>query len=148
LSSIAIAPEPHFIEGKKFKMARQAADATANSPSEKHVQDALKTIESYYDDLATERGKYMQRCKKIRGDMNDEYETATKRGISKKLLKKIVKEREFERKIMALTAGLEEDERSELDMLMEKLGEFANTALGAAAIAAHAGNGAQTAAGV
>lgn len=34
-------------------------------------------------DLATERGKYMQKCKKIREGMADEYETAGKRGISK-----------------------------------------------------------------
>jgi hypothetical protein len=85
----------------------------------------------------------MQKCKKIREGMADEYETAGKRGISKKLLKKIVKERELERKIVGLTAGLEEDERSELDMLMEKLGDFANTELGKAAAANLAGNGAQ-----
>jgi hypothetical protein len=81
----------------------------------------------------------MQKCKKIREGMADEYETAGKRGVSKKLLKKIIKEREFDRKIEALTADLEEDERSELDMLMEKLGEFANTPLGKAAVAATAG---------
>jgi Skp family chaperone for outer membrane proteins len=102
------------------------------------------------DDLATERGKYMQKCKKIREGMADEYESAAKRGISKKLLKKIVKEREYDRKIEALTADLEEDERSELDMLMEKLGDFANSPLGKAAVAAMAGatgNGSQAATG-
>jgi hypothetical protein len=125
-------------------MARQANEATPNSPSPEHVKDSLKAIEECYGDLATERGKYMQKCKKIRESMADEYESAGKRGISKKLLKKIVKEREYDRKIEALTADLEEDERSELDMLMEKLGEFANTPLGKATIAAHtaaAGNG-------
>lgn len=101
-----------------------------------------------YNDLATERGKYMQKCKRIRESMADEYESAGKRGISKKLLKKIVKERDLERKMMAVTAGLEEDEKSEYEMLMEKLGDFANTALGQAAVAAaSAGNGAQAATG-
>jgi hypothetical protein len=106
----------------------------------------LARFSFFFDDLATERGKYMQKCKKIREGMADEYESAAKRGISKKLLKKIVKEREYDRKIEALTADLEEDERSEMDMLMEKLG---NTPLGAAvmAAAATAGNGAQAATG-
>jgi hypothetical protein len=90
----------------------------------------------------------MQKCKKIREGMADEYESAAKRGISKKL-KKIVKEREYDRKIEALTADLEEDERSELDMLIEKLGDFRSTPLGVAAVAAAgaAGNGAQAATG-
>jgi hypothetical protein len=77
----------------------------------------------------------MSKCKKIRGVMEDDYKSAANLGISKKLLKKIVKERDFERKIEALTADLEPDEVSEHAMLMEKLGEFANTPLGAAAVA-------------
>jgi F0F1-type ATP synthase membrane subunit b/b' len=131
-------------------MARAANEAAPNSPTPEHVKDSLKAIEECYGDLATERGKYMQKCKKIRESMSDEYDSAAKRGISKKLLKKIVKERELDRKIEALTADLEEDERSEMDMLMEKLGDFANTPLGKAAQAAMAsapGNGAQAAAG-
>jgi hypothetical protein len=72
--------------------------------------------------------------------MAGEYETAGNKGISKKLLKKIVKEREFERKIFALTDDLEPDERSEHEMLREKLGEFANTPLGAAALGKVDGN--------
>jgi hypothetical protein len=44
----------------------------------------------------------MQKCKKIREAMSDEYDSAAKRDISKKLLKKIVKERELDRKIEAL----------------------------------------------
>jgi hypothetical protein len=77
----------------------------------------------------------MSKCKKIRGVMEDDYKSAQNRGISKKLLKKIVKERELERKIESLTADLEPDEVSEHAMLMEKLGEFANTPLGKAALA-------------
>ena len=37
---------------------------------------------------------------------------------------------EPERKIDALTGGSEPDERSEVKMLIEKLGQFANTPLG------------------
>jgi hypothetical protein len=78
----------------------------------------------------------MTKCKRIRATMEDDYKTASNLGISKKLLKGIIKERDFERKIAALTDDLEDDERSEREMLTEKLGAFANTPLGAAAVAA------------
>src|ERR1700730_9578831 len=116
-------------------MARKANENT-NSPSEDDVQAAVANIEQCYTDLLSERGTNMAKCKKIREGMAGDYDTAGEKGISKKLLKKIVKERELERKIADLTDGLEDDEKSEYAMLTEKLGEFANTPLGKAALAA------------
>jgi hypothetical protein len=77
----------------------------------------------------------MQKCKKIRDAMAVDYEQAADKGISKKLLKTIIKERELERKIAGLTDDLEYDEQREREMLIEQLGEFANTPLGQAAVA-------------
>ena len=114
-------------------MARKANET--NSPDSEDVKAAVTNIEERLSDLASERGIYMQKCKRIREGMANDYETAGNRGISKKLLKTIVKERELERKIDALTIELEPDERSEREMLVEKLGEFVNTPLGAAALA-------------
>jgi uncharacterized protein (UPF0335 family) len=113
----------------------KAASENNNTPAEKDVQDAVADIENCYDKLDTERGIYMSKCKGIRGEMKDHYADASNLGISTKLLKKIIKERELERKIAGLTEDLEADERSEYDMLTDKLGEFANTPLGAAALA-------------
>jgi hypothetical protein len=127
-------------------MARKANEATANTPSQEDVQAAVKAIENQYAKLGTERGVYMNKCKRIREVMAGDYDDASKRGISKKLLKKIIKERELERKISAITDGLEDDERSEMDMLMEKLGAFANTPLGQAALASVGGTQHQAAA--
>jgi uncharacterized protein (UPF0335 family) len=90
--------------------------------------------------LLTEKMQSMQRSKRIRAVMADHYASAQNLGINKKLLRKIVKERKLERDIAALADDLEQDERSELAMLQEKLGEFANTPLGRAAVSA-AGNG-------
>jgi hypothetical protein len=50
-------------------------------------------------------------------------------------LKAKIKERDLLRKVDGLTSDLEDDERSEYQMLIEKLGEFADTPLGAAALA-------------
>jgi len=114
-------------------MARNASE-NPNSPSEEHVRDAVAAIEASYAELASERGVYMQKCRRIREVMANEYENAADRGVSKKLLKKIIKERDLERKIDALTDDLEPDEISQHQMLIEKLGEFANTPLGSAAL--------------
>jgi Skp family chaperone for outer membrane proteins len=113
----------------------KAASANTNSPSEDDVQAAVANIEQCYNDLASERGIYMSKCKRIRETMSNDYDKASDQGISKKLLKRIIKERELERKIGALTDDLEDDERNEHAMLIEKLGEFANTPLGKAALA-------------
>lgn len=90
----------------------------------------------------------MQKCKKIRDAMAVDYEQAADKGISKKLLKTIIKERELERKIAGLTDDLEYDEQREREMLIEQLGEFANTPLGQAAVAKHDGKATLAQAGV
>ena len=116
-------------------MARKASE-NVNSPNDVDVQAAVRNVEERYVDLASERGSYMLKCRRIREGMANDYEAAGNRGISKKLLKKIIKERELERRIDALTIDLEPDERSELEMLVEKLGDFGNSPLGKAALAA------------
>lgn len=55
-------------------------------------------------------------------------------GISKKLLKTKIKERSLYRKADKLTHELEADELNEYEMLSAKLGDFASTGLGAAAL--------------
>jgi len=119
-------------------MARAASE---NSPSDGHVLEAVQNIEESYRKLDTERAVYMNKCKSVRAEMKDHYSDAGNLGISKKLLAKIIKERQYERKIDALTADLEPDERSELEMLIEKLGEFGSTPLGQAALAKADGAG-------
>lgn len=114
-------------------MARKANETT-NAPDSEDVQAAVKNIELHYEELAHERGVYMQKCKRIREKMANDYEVAGNRGISKKLLKTIIKERDLERKIDAITLELEPDERSEREMLVEKLGDFGQLPLGKAAI--------------
>lgn len=111
-----------------------ANPASQNEPSAEHVVEAVEAIEKLYGDLLVEKTTYMSKCKTIRKIMADEYDSASNRGISKKLLKTKVKERDLERKIDDLTADLEDDERSEYQMLSEKLGEFGELPLGKAAL--------------
>jgi hypothetical protein len=115
-------------------MAKKANEGI-NGPDDEDVRAAVTNIEAHYADLASERGSYMLKCRRIREAMAADYERAGDQGISKKLLKLIVKERDLSRKIDDLVTDLEPDERSELEMLMEKLGDFATLPLGQAAIA-------------
>ncbi len=118
------------------------ANENANTPDPTDVQAAVANIEKCHSDLLSERGVYMQKCKRIRDSMAVDYEHASDKGISKKLLKTIIKERELERKIAGLTDELEFDEQAEREMLIEKLGDFANLPLGQAAVARAGGNSA------
>ena len=124
-----------------------ANPASANEPSVEHVVEAVEQIEKLFGDMLSEKMAYMKKCKDIRKIIADEYETAGNRGISKKLLKTKIKERDLERKIDGLTSELEDDERSEYQMLSEKLGEFADTPLGQAAMAKADGKGTASHAG-
>jgi hypothetical protein len=114
-------------------MAKKAND-NPNEPDADDVRGAVINIEQRYTELASERGSYMLKCRRIREAMAGDYEHAVNRGISKKLLKTIIKERELERRIENLAVDLEPDERSELEMLVEKLGDFGSLPLGQAAI--------------
>jgi len=111
------------------------ANENTNAPSEDDVQQAVANIEQNYTDLLREKGIYMNKCRGIRQRMSGDYDTASEKGISKKILKKIIKSRDLERKVAAITHDLEPDELSEHQMFVEKLGEFANTPLGKAALA-------------
>lgn len=114
-------------------MARKANEAI-NTPDDEDVKASVAAIEHGLADLASERGRYMSLCKKIRETMASDYEDAANKGIDKKLLKKIIRERELERKIDALVLDLEPDQTAELDMLKDKLGDFVGTPLGSAAL--------------
>jgi hypothetical protein len=119
-----------------------ANPATANEPSAEDIQAAVDGIEKLDGDLLSEKMAYMNRCKIIRKMKADKYDHASDQGISKKLLKAKIKERDLERKIGGLTEDFEDDERSEYQMISEKLGEFGDTPLGKAALARADGNAA------
>jgi hypothetical protein len=124
-----------------------ANPATANEPSAEDVQAAVDAIERLDADLLAEKMAYMSRCKGIRNQKAGEYDQAADQGISKKLLRTKIKERALERRIDDLTSEFEDDERNEYQMLSEKLGEFGDTPLGAAALARADGKGTQAHAG-
>jgi hypothetical protein len=76
--------------------------------------------------LLSERGAYMQRCRQIREGIAAAYDAAKDKGILKRQLRALVKERDCERKLRAVRADLEADEVEHFDLLKDKLGDLAS----------------------
>lgn len=114
-------------------MPRRRRQLLSNGPSQEDIQAAVGAVEDCLGDLLREKAVYMERCKAIRAQMATEYEMAKNRGIKTKLLKKIIVERDLARKLAALAQSLADEERNELEMLRERLGDFINSPLGVAA---------------
>jgi DNA repair ATPase RecN len=99
------------------------------------LQNVVGRIEHELAELLSERGAYMQRCKVIRDRINEIYEEAKEANqLPKKVLRKLIQTREFERKIEANLAKLEEDDRQLYQALEDALGDFGDTPLGQAAL--------------
>jgi uncharacterized protein (UPF0335 family) len=98
------------------------------------LNSIVSRIESVFDDLLSERGVYMHKCKSLREDIANLYDEAKARGIPPKSLKKAVKARELNRKIDALRADLDMVDQESYDQIRFALGDLADTPLGAAAL--------------
>lgn len=94
----------------------------------------LARVENLHQDLESERGSYMARAKAIREDIKLVYGEAKEAGVPAKSLRGVVKYRALEKKQRAIGDGLDIDEQSTYEMLVEALGDFSTTELGSAAV--------------
>ena len=115
-------------------MADTDTAAAGNGYDPEIVQHLVGRIDSLHDDLATERGEYMQRCRQIRGEIKDVLQAAKDEdGIPKKALKFLVKKRQMLAKIEDIEAGLEPEDGTAFQSLELALGDYGSTGLGQAA---------------
>jgi uncharacterized protein (UPF0335 family) len=94
----------------------KAATAT-NGFDQAQVTRVLNKIDGFRDDLLSERGAYMQRCRGIRESISAVYDEAKALGIPKKELRTLIKIRENEAKNQKLFDELEADQQQTLQML-------------------------------
>lgn len=99
------------------------------------AQRFIGEIESCLEELLSERGSYMAKCKTIRERIKDWKERAGDAGISRKALNTELKRRDLQGKIDGLTEDWEEEDVEQLELLQTALGVFGDTDLGKAAIA-------------
>jgi uncharacterized protein (UPF0335 family) len=94
----------------------------------------LKRVETLMAEIESERGTYMSLAKSLREDIKNVYVEARDQGVPGKALKGLVRYRELDRKQRAIGAGLDIDEQSTYEQLVEALGDFASSPLGAATL--------------
>lgn len=100
------------------------------------VRGYVQRIESLYQDLATEKGESMARCKVIHEDVAAVYDEAKKvGGVPKKALKTAIKKRDLGRKFDAVGEDLEGDDLDNYAAVLLAVGQLSDTPLGAAALA-------------
>lgn len=119
-------------------MAKKAADDAKRAKTNGYDADRVKAIvgkiEGYFDDLASEQGTYMQRCRSIRENIAAAYEEAKAFGLPKKELRAVVKARDLEGKAKAIRDAMEEEQAETYDQIRFALGDLADTPLGGAAM--------------
>lgn len=102
--------------------------AAAKNSIEGKAEPYLKRIENLLSDLDSMRSKYMSECKEVREDVKEVYQEAKSNGVLVKALRGIVQYRELERKQDAISAGLDIDEASAFEQLVEALGPLGKAA--------------------
>lgn len=90
---------------------------TSNTYDPEVVNNLLGKIDGFDDDLASEKGSYMSRCRNIRESIKNVYEEAKAVGVPQKELRILVKIRKHERASMNLFQELENDQQVNLQML-------------------------------
>ena len=122
-----------------------AREAKSNGPTDREIKSAFKNILGCHEELESERGKYMNRARKIRAGMAEVYDEAADKGITRKVLRAKVKKYFLEVRAAKCREDLEADAQAEFDDIETALGDYGTTELGAAAIAAARGNGGENA---
>src|SRR5580765_788351 len=117
-------------------MARKGRALAGNGIDPDIADNYVQRIEQLADDIATLQAENAERCQNIREDVKEVYHDAFEAGLAPKPLKALIKVRELSRKQHAVRKKLDLDQLAEFEQLVEALGEFAETPLGAAAMAA------------
>jgi len=112
-------------------------ETLTNGPSEQKIASVIGEIEESEAEILSLKMSYMAEAKVIRERIKDIFQDAADVGFNKKGLRAKVKQRALIRKAKAIESGLDEAAQAALEHYTEKLGDFAGTPLGGAAIAAH-----------
>lgn len=113
---------------------RQAAQAASNGFDPSVLQDIVSRLDEIDSTIASERGKFMKRCRDLAEDRKGVMTEAKARGIPLKPLKVELKARKLTHKIEELRSELEADDADQAQLIRDALGDYADLPLGAAAV--------------
>jgi hypothetical protein len=108
-------------------------DTTNTIPPEK-VEPYIRRIESYYRDLDSERGSYMNICKGFRNAIKDVIKEAHDNGIPRVPMKAAVETLKGQRKLNKIRGELEPDMQPIHDQIVEAVEGLEDLPLGIAAV--------------
>lgn len=107
----------------------------SNGFNAEQLEKYLKPIDKADDELLDLKVKHMSLCKGPRGKIRDAMATAKEAGINLVAFRELVALRRADRAQERRIADLEADDLADYNSMCEALGEFADTPLGAAALA-------------
>jgi hypothetical protein len=105
-------------------------DETSNA----ELQGYLEAIDRADDELATLRGEYMQSCKGPQSAIKEIKGSARENGTNMKAFNTLLKGHREQRKQENRIAQLEVEDAEAYERMVEQLGAFGDTPLGAAAL--------------
>lgn len=98
------------------------------------LKGVLSEIAEVDDELATLKGEYMAACKGPRQRIKEILATAKESGINIVAFREVLAKHRDDRKQERRIADLEADDASAYELMLDALGEFADTPLGKAAL--------------
>jgi len=102
---------------------RASAAKMGDNTLEGRAQPFMRRIEKLMDDLDSERGSYMAKCRPIHEDIREVYAEAKDHGVPVKALKGLIKWRELEKKQAGIATDFADiDEKASYDQLVGALG--------------------------
>lgn len=98
------------------------------------VATFVAEISEHLEALLSLQMTYMADAKRERGLINDIKKRAKAEGIPTKELNAVLKTLDLERKVERIRDDMEEENQVTYDLMMDALGDYKNTPLGAAAL--------------
>lgn len=131
------ASAPHKIKMTVGRQKRATPRKGGGVDNPNLVTEFVGRIENLHADLEKEKSAYMLACKALREDIKEVLNEAQEKGLPKKPLKAIVKQRALEKKVAACRDDLDDiDHLSAFDIMKAALGDLADLPLGQAAMGA------------
>jgi uncharacterized protein (UPF0335 family) len=103
-----------------------ARTADGNQIDAKKLKDFVGKIDQLDEAQLSERGKFMERCRRIKEQKDVVFDEAKNAGIPSKELKRVIKARALERQADALFNELEPDEQENFEAMRVALGDWDN----------------------
>jgi hypothetical protein len=100
------------------------------------IEGFLKEIDKLDDELMTLKASYMASCRGPRARIKEVMQQMCESNINLNAFRVLLRSHRDDRKRQASLAALEDDDRGAYDLLLSALGEFGDTELGQAALAA------------